>query len=75
MVSVAHHTDGAGFHHHIEIEVHWILKPSFGESAENVPMSDLEFNQHMEETKARCGRIIVNTNRISPALRPCMCGS
>lgn len=43
MVSVAHHTNGTRLHHHIEIEVHWILKPSFGESAENMPMSDLMY--------------------------------
>lgn len=40
VVRVTHDANGARLHHHNQREIHRVLEPSFGESAEDVAMSD-----------------------------------
>lgn len=41
VVRVTQDTDGARLHHHSEGKAHGVLEPSFGESTEDMAMSDL----------------------------------
>lgn len=43
VVRIAHDTNSPWLHHHSEWELHRVLEPSFGESTEDVAMSDLEW--------------------------------
>ena len=58
VVRVTYDTNGARLHHHSKRGVHRVPEPSFGESAEDVAMSDLKWLSACLQDKGKAGEDI-----------------
>ena len=70
-MSIAQDTDSPGFHHHRERKVHWISEPPFGESSEDVTMSDLTWLLAHIRSDGKSGRKRSDHTNITSAAPPC----
>lgn len=66
MVRVAHNANSAWFYHHSKWEVHRILEPSFGESSEDMTVSDLTWLSARLVIGAKVNGIYISVPVIHP---------